>query len=62
LARFRRTRLHRSRGVKVEAAAEGSLIVRVELVYGAGKNDRRLPDAEALRREWREKEKDWGQL
>jgi hypothetical protein len=34
----------------------------VELVYGAGKNDRRVPDTEALRREWREKEKDWGQL
>jgi hypothetical protein len=34
----------------------------VELVFGAGKIDRRVADAERLLREWREKEKDWGQL
>src|SRR5581483_425066 len=38
-------------------------IVRlVELVYGAGKIDRLVEDVEGLLREWREKEKDWGQL
>lgn len=38
-------------------------IVRfVELVYGAGRIDRRVTDAESLLREWRVKEKDWGQL
>lgn len=34
----------------------------MELVYGAGKLDRRVGDVEALLREWRVKEKDWGQL
>jgi hypothetical protein len=34
----------------------------VELIYGAGRIDRRVADAESLLREWREKEKDWGQL
>lgn len=34
----------------------------LELVYGAGRLDRRVSDAEALIREWRIKEKDWGQL
>jgi Family of unknown function (DUF6308) len=32
------------------------------LVFGAEKLDRRIPDAEALLRDWRTKEKDWGQL
>jgi len=34
----------------------------MELVYGAGKIDRRVADAEVLLRDWREKEKDYGQL
>jgi hypothetical protein len=34
----------------------------VELVYGAGKLDRRVSDVDALLRDWRIKEKDWGQL
>jgi hypothetical protein len=34
----------------------------MELVYGAGKIDRRVSDAEVLLREWHDKEKDWGQL
>jgi len=34
----------------------------VELIFGAGKLNRRVPDAEVLLREWREKEADWGQL
>jgi Family of unknown function (DUF6308) len=34
----------------------------MELVYGAGKLDRPVGDVEALLREWRIKEKDWGQL
>jgi hypothetical protein len=34
----------------------------VELVYGAGRIDRRVLGAEGLLREWRTKEKDWGQL
>jgi Family of unknown function (DUF6308) len=38
-------------------------IVRfMDLVYGAGRIDRRVADAEGLLREWRVKEKDWGQL
>jgi hypothetical protein len=38
-------------------------IVRfVELVYGAGRIDRRVTDAESVLREWRVKERDWGQL
>jgi hypothetical protein len=34
----------------------------MELVFGAGKLDRRVPDVEALLRDWREKERDFGQL
>jgi hypothetical protein len=34
----------------------------MELVCGAGKIDRGVPDAEVLLRDWREKEKDYGQL
>ena len=34
----------------------------MELVFGAGKIDRRLPDVEELLRDSREKEKDFGQL
>jgi len=34
----------------------------VELIFGAGKIDRRVPEVEGLLREWREKERDWGQL
>lgn len=34
----------------------------MELVYGAGKIDRRVPKADVLLRDWREKEKDYGQL
>ncbi|MGD0713471.1 MAG: DUF6308 family protein [Gaiellaceae bacterium] len=34
----------------------------MELVFGAGKIDRRVPEVEELLREWREKEKDFGQL
>jgi hypothetical protein len=34
----------------------------MELVYGAGKIDRNVPDAEVLLHDWREKEKDYGQL
>jgi hypothetical protein len=34
----------------------------VELVYGAEKIDRRVPEADVLLRDWREKEKDYGQL
>jgi hypothetical protein len=42
---------------------EGSPIVGiVELVYGAGKLDRRIPEVGVLLREWREKEKDYGQI
>jgi Family of unknown function (DUF6308) len=34
----------------------------VELVFGAGKLDRTVPDAEVLLRAWHEKEADWGDL
>ena len=34
----------------------------MELVYGAGRLDRRVSDVDALLREWRIKERDWGQL
>jgi Family of unknown function (DUF6308) len=34
----------------------------MELVFGAGKLDRRVPEAEVFLRDWREKEKDYGQL
>jgi len=34
----------------------------VELIFGAGKIDRRIADVEVLLRDWREKERDWGQL
>jgi len=34
----------------------------VDLIYGANKLDRRIKDVENLIREWREKERDWGQL
>ena len=34
----------------------------MELVYGAEKIDRRVPEADVLLRDWREKEKDYGQL
>jgi hypothetical protein len=34
----------------------------VELTFGAGKIDRRVPEGDSLLRDWREKEKDFGQL
>jgi hypothetical protein len=34
----------------------------MELIFGAGKIDRPVDDVEALLRDWREKERDWGQL
>jgi hypothetical protein len=34
----------------------------MELIFGAGKIDRRVPEVEGLLRAWREKEKDFGQL
>jgi Family of unknown function (DUF6308) len=34
----------------------------MELVYGAGKIDRRVREADVLLRDWPEKEKDYGQL
>ena len=34
----------------------------MELLYGAGKVDRLVADAEALLRDWRERERDHGQL
>lgn len=34
----------------------------MELILGAGKIDRRVADVERLLRDWREKERDWGQL
>lgn len=34
----------------------------MELILGAGKIDRRVSDVEGLLRDWREKERDWGQL
>jgi hypothetical protein len=34
----------------------------MELVFGAGKIDRQVNDAESLLRDWGVKEKDWGQL
>ena len=34
----------------------------MELIFGAGKLDRRVPDVEQLLRDWREKEADFGQL
>jgi hypothetical protein len=34
----------------------------MELVYGAGKLDRRVAEVERLLRDWREREKDFGQL
>ena len=34
----------------------------MDLIYGAGKLDRRVEDVEALLREWRVREADWGQL
>src|SRR5690348_12700571 len=34
----------------------------MELVYGAGKLDRRVENVEELLREWRVREADWGQL
>lgn len=33
----------------------------MELIFGAGRIDRRVADVEDLLRDWREKEKDWGQ-
>lgn len=34
----------------------------MRLIYGAGRIDREVADAELLLREWREKERDFGQL
>lgn len=34
----------------------------MELIYGAGKLDRRVADAEQLLRDWRDQERDFGQL
>jgi hypothetical protein len=34
----------------------------MELIFGAGKLDRRVPEVESLLADWREKERDFGQL
>jgi Family of unknown function (DUF6308) len=34
----------------------------MQLIYGAGQIDREVPDVDALLREWRQKERDFGQL
>ena len=34
----------------------------MDLIYGAGKLDRRVVDVEDLMRQWRVREADWGQL
>jgi hypothetical protein len=34
----------------------------VDLVFGAGQIDRRVSNVESLLADWREEEKDWGQL
>jgi hypothetical protein len=34
----------------------------MELIFGAGTLDRRVPDVEGLLRDWHEKERDWGDL
>lgn len=34
----------------------------MELILGAGKLDRQVADVEGLLHDWREKERDWGQL
>jgi hypothetical protein len=34
----------------------------MELIFGAGKYDRRVAGVEHLLRDWRDKERDWGQL
>ena len=34
----------------------------MDLIFGAGKIDRQVSNAESLLHEWREREKDWGQL
>src|SRR6266498_822668 len=34
----------------------------MELIFGAGKIDRRVTEVEGLVRSWHEKERDWGQL
>ena len=34
----------------------------MELIFGAGKLDRRVPEVESLLGDWREKERDFGQL
>jgi uncharacterized protein DUF6308 len=34
----------------------------MDLIFGAGKLDRRVPAVDILLHDWREKEKDWGQL
>jgi hypothetical protein len=34
----------------------------MELIFGAGEIDRQVPEVEALLRDWREKERDFGQL
>lgn len=36
--------------------------LKVPLTYGAGRLDRRVPEVDALLRDWRVKEADWGQL
>lgn len=39
-----------------------NLETQMELLFGAGKIDRQVPDVEALLRGWRDKERDFGQL
>ena len=34
----------------------------MDLIFGAGEYDRRVAGVEDLLRDWREKERDWGQL
>src|SRR5215218_5891792 len=43
-------------------ARHGGYVQFVDLIYGAGKLDRRVEDVEDLLREWRVREADWGQL
>jgi hypothetical protein len=47
-----------TRGTLAHAAIAGSR----ELIFGAGKLDRVVPDVESLVRDWRTKEMDFGQL
>ena len=60
-ARFSRS-TSSSAGARCSARGGADLDSVMELVFGAGQNDRRIAGVEHLLREWREKEADWGQL